>query len=156
MAQIVDLPVRPCGTQGLRLPAQGLGCMGMSAFRSTCPLQNTFEFRSICRFRTPLCCPGRFAAWKVLVRSVCYGVVISTLLVLALRDLELQTLYSNFGKTYLAGAMYGPSNEEESLATIHRALELGVKHLDTAEMYGVGTNEQLVGKHPCVLQCGAT
>jgi aryl-alcohol dehydrogenase-like predicted oxidoreductase len=37
-------------------------------------------------------------------------------------------------------------NEEESLATIHRALELGVTLLDTADIYGVGRNEELVGR----------
>jgi aryl-alcohol dehydrogenase-like predicted oxidoreductase len=41
---------------------------------------------------------------------------------------------------------YGPSNEEESIATIHRALDLGVIFLDTADMYGVGKNEELVGR----------
>ncbi|MBE9037532.1 aldo/keto reductase [aff. Roholtiella sp. LEGE 12411] len=41
---------------------------------------------------------------------------------------------------------YGASDEVESIATIHRALELGVTLLDTADMYGIGANEQLVGK----------
>jgi aryl-alcohol dehydrogenase-like predicted oxidoreductase len=41
---------------------------------------------------------------------------------------------------------YGPGDERESIATIHRALELGVTLLDTADMYGPHTNEQLVGK----------
>lgn len=41
---------------------------------------------------------------------------------------------------------YGPSDEAESIAVIHRALELGVDHLDTADMYGRGHNEQLVGR----------
>ena len=41
---------------------------------------------------------------------------------------------------------YGAADEVESIATIHRALELGVTFLDTADTYGRGANEQLVGK----------
>ena len=41
---------------------------------------------------------------------------------------------------------YGTTDEPESIATIHRALDLGVTFLDTADMYGVGANERLVGK----------
>jgi len=41
---------------------------------------------------------------------------------------------------------YGPADETESVATIHRALELGVTLLDTADIYGPHTNERLVGK----------
>jgi aryl-alcohol dehydrogenase-like predicted oxidoreductase len=43
-------------------------------------------------------------------------------------------------------AFYGRGDEQESIATIHRALELGVTLLDTADMYGPFTNEKLVGK----------
>jgi aryl-alcohol dehydrogenase-like predicted oxidoreductase len=41
---------------------------------------------------------------------------------------------------------YGTADEGEGIATIHRALDLGVTFLDTADMYGPFTNEQLVGK----------
>jgi aryl-alcohol dehydrogenase-like predicted oxidoreductase len=64
---------RRLGTQGLVVPQQGLGCMGMSEF-------------------------------------------------------------------------YGPRDDAESIATIHRALELGCSFLDTADMYGPYTNEELVGR----------
>jgi aryl-alcohol dehydrogenase-like predicted oxidoreductase len=67
------MDTRRLGTQGLEVPALGLGCMGMSEF-------------------------------------------------------------------------YGTTDEGEAIATIHRALELGVTFLDTADMYGHGTNEQLVGR----------
>ena len=64
---------RAVGAEGLRVPAMGLGCMGMSEF-------------------------------------------------------------------------YGTGDEPESIATIHRSLELGINFLDTADMYGPFTNEKLVGK----------
>ncbi|GGT20608.1 MULTISPECIES: aldo/keto reductase [Streptomyces] len=67
------MEMRALGTQGLRVGAEGLGCMGMSAY-------------------------------------------------------------------------YGATDEAESLATIHRALELGVTMLDTAETYGPFINEQLLAK----------
>ena len=41
---------------------------------------------------------------------------------------------------------YGPGDEAESIATIHRALEIGVTFLDTAAAYGGGANERLVGQ----------
>jgi aryl-alcohol dehydrogenase-like predicted oxidoreductase len=68
-----QLEQRPLGTQGLKVSAQGLGCMGMSEF-------------------------------------------------------------------------YGALDDAESIATLHRALELGVNFLDTSDAYGPHTNEVLVGK----------
>ncbi|WP_433700251.1 aldo/keto reductase [Nocardiopsis sp. CA-288880] len=41
---------------------------------------------------------------------------------------------------------YGPGDEADSLATLHHALDLGLNFLDTADMYGHGANEELVGK----------
>ena len=38
---------------------------------------------------------------------------------------------------------YGPADEEELIATLHRAIELGVTFFDTAEVYGPYTNEEL-------------
>jgi aryl-alcohol dehydrogenase-like predicted oxidoreductase len=41
---------------------------------------------------------------------------------------------------------YGPSNDDESTATIHHALDIGVTFIDTSDTYGLGHNERLVGR----------
>jgi len=50
-----------------------------------------------------------------------------------------------FGGMSLSGA-YGGTDEAEALKTLHRAFELGVDFLDTANVYGAGHNEQLIGR----------
>ncbi|MGO4753011.1 aldo/keto reductase, partial [Streptomyces sp. 2MCAF27] len=41
---------------------------------------------------------------------------------------------------------YGAADDEQSIATLHRALDLGVTLLDTSDFYGVGHNEELIGR----------
>ena len=63
---------------------------------------------------------------------------------------DISTTYNVLGnltsKSDLGSYTYGPTNHAESIATIHRALALGVAFLDTADVYGDGENEELVGE----------
>jgi aryl-alcohol dehydrogenase-like predicted oxidoreductase len=67
-------------------------------------------------------------------------------------DMEMRTLGGDLQVSALGlGCMgmsefYGTAEEEDALATIDRALELGITFFDTADMYGPFTNEQLVGR----------
>src|SRR5260370_743209 len=46
----------------------------------------------------------------------------------------------------MSSGMYGPADRQESIATIHAALEAGVTLIDTGDFYGVGDNEMLIGE----------
>jgi aryl-alcohol dehydrogenase-like predicted oxidoreductase len=61
-----------------------------------------------------------------------------------LGDLEVSRI--GLGAMGMSGSYGDASDEAESIRTIHRAIELGVTFLDTAETYGQGHNEQLVGR----------
>ncbi|MGH6782085.1 MAG: aldo/keto reductase, partial [Sphingomonadaceae bacterium] len=61
---------------------------------------------------------------------------------------ELEASALGLGCMPMAGVgnnMYGVATEAESIATIHRAIDLGVTLFDTAEIYGPRLNEELVG-----------
>src|SRR4029453_17048696 len=60
-----------------------------------------------------------------------------------LRDLEVSAL--GLGCMGMS-AFYGPTDEDEGVSTIQRALDLGINFIDTAQLYGPLTNELLVGR----------
>ncbi|GAB3576907.1 aldo/keto reductase [Hymenobacter daeguensis] len=75
----------------------------------------------------------------------------STIKKVALGNQGLQVSVEGLGCMGMTGgingmSVYGEADEAESIATIHRALELGVDMLDTADLYGPMLNERLVGK----------
>ncbi|TSB45901.1 aldo/keto reductase [Alkalicoccobacillus porphyridii] len=59
-------------------------------------------------------------------------------------DLEVSSI--GLGLMGMSPGIYGQVNDEESIKTIHRALDLGVTMLDTADVYGNGHNESLLGR----------
>jgi aryl-alcohol dehydrogenase-like predicted oxidoreductase len=59
---------------------------------------------------------------------------------------DLEVSHIGLGTMGMSGSYGDASDEAESIRTIHRAIELGVTFLDTAEAYGRGHNEQLVGR----------
>jgi aryl-alcohol dehydrogenase-like predicted oxidoreductase len=64
---------------------------------------------------------------------------------ISLRGLDVSRI--GLGAMSMSGYYLDPgSNDAEAIRTIHRALDLGVTHIDTAEIYGPYTNEQLVGR----------
>ena len=58
---------------------------------------------------------------------------------------DLDTSEIGLGCMTMAG-IYGPADDDQSIATIHAGIDAGVKFIDTADAYGGGANEILVGK----------
>jgi aryl-alcohol dehydrogenase-like predicted oxidoreductase len=63
-------------------------------------------------------------------------------------DLQLTSI--GFGAWAIGGGnwefAWGPQEDDESVAAIHRALELGINWIDTAAIYGLGHSEEIVGR----------
>jgi aryl-alcohol dehydrogenase-like predicted oxidoreductase len=51
-----------------------------------------------------------------------------------------------FGAWAIGGDMWGPQHDSESMRALHKALDLGVNFIDTAQGYGKGHSEELIGK----------
>lgn len=51
-----------------------------------------------------------------------------------------------FGAWAIGGDMWGPQNDDESIKALHRAIDLGVNFIDTAQGYGSGHSEEIIGK----------
>src|SRR5713101_3352537 len=51
-----------------------------------------------------------------------------------------------FGAWGIGGDVWGPTDDKTSLATLHRAIDLGVNFFDTADVYGDGHSEQLIAE----------
>ncbi|MCI0671176.1 MAG: aldo/keto reductase, partial [Myxococcaceae bacterium] len=51
-----------------------------------------------------------------------------------------------FGAMVLSPGIYQPVNDEESIDTLHKVLDLGINFIDTADIYGNGHNERLLGR----------
>jgi aryl-alcohol dehydrogenase-like predicted oxidoreductase len=51
-----------------------------------------------------------------------------------------------FGAWAIGGDMWGPQNDDESIKALHKAIDLGVNFIDTAQGYGSGHSEEIVGK----------
>ncbi len=58
-------------------------------------------------------------------------------------DLEVPVI--GLGCMVLPG-FYGPGSEDDAIATLHRAAEVGVNFLDSSDLYGAGENEKLIGR----------
>lgn len=67
-------------------------------------------------------------------------------------NLDLPISRIGLGTWAMGGSLWGPSDEKESIETIHHALELGINFIDTAPGYGFGQSEEVIGK--AIQKCG--
>ncbi len=61
-------------------------------------------------------------------------------------DLGWQVSEIGFGAWAIGGDMWGPQDDQESIKALHRAIDLGINFIDTAQGYGKGHSEELIGK----------